>query len=70
MATYEIKLTNGWLNTVHCANSEQEAIDRLRAERTSMGYESTEVAEIRMMKESYCGGGYGLIALEEFHPVC
>lgn len=69
MAAYDIKLTNGWVATVNCANSEQDAIEQLKIERKGMGYESTEVSEIRRMKESYCNGGYGLIAMEEYHPV-
>jgi hypothetical protein len=69
MAAYQIKLTNGWIATVNCASSEQDAIEQLKIERVGMGYESTEVAEIRRMKEAYGNGGYGLVALEEFHPV-
>lgn len=69
MAAYEIRLTNGWLATVNCAESEQEAIERLTEERTRMGYDSTHASEIRRMKESYVGGGYGLIAVEDFHPI-
>lgn len=69
MAAYDIKLSNGWISTVNCANSEIEAIERLRIERQRMGYEHTDVAEIRCMKESYGNGGYGLVALEDFHPI-
>lgn len=68
MAAYDIKLSNGWVSTVNCANSESEAIERLKIERERMGYENTDVAEIRCMKESYGNGGYGLVAIEEFHP--
>jgi hypothetical protein len=51
MAAYDIKLSNGWISTVNCANSENEAIERLISERESMGYEHTDVSEIRRMKE-------------------
>ncbi|QMR77797.1 MULTISPECIES: hypothetical protein [Enterobacter] len=69
MAAYDIKLSNGWVSTVNCANSESEAIETLKNERERMGYESTDVAEIRRMKECYGNGGYGLVALEDFHPI-
>ncbi|EDZ5942490.1 hypothetical protein GOE48_18505 [Salmonella enterica] len=69
MAVYDIKLSNGWISTVNCANSESEAIKRLISERERMGYEHTDVSEIRRMKESYGNGGYGLIAAEEFHKI-
>lgn len=69
MATYDIKLKNGWINTVNCANSESEAIERLKNERERMGYEHTDVTEIRRMKEIYGNGGYGLVALEDFRPI-
>lgn len=69
MAAYDIKLSNGWISTVNCANSESEAIKRLISERERMGYEHTDASEIRRMKESYGNGGYGLIACEEFHPL-
>lgn len=69
MAAYDIKLSNGWISTVNCANSETEAIERLKIERERMGYERTDVAEIRRMNESYCNGGYGLVAVEEFHQI-
>jgi hypothetical protein len=44
MAAYDIKLSNGWISTVNCANSENEAIERLISERESMGYEHTDVS--------------------------
>ncbi len=69
MAAYDIKLSNGWISTINCANSENEAIERLKIERERMGYERTDVAEIRRMNESYGNGGYGLVAVEEFHQI-
>ncbi|MGY5464310.1 hypothetical protein [Citrobacter koseri] len=69
MAAYDIKLSNGWIITVNCANSESEAIERLITERERMGYEHTSVSEIRRMKEIYGNGGYGLVAVEGFHQI-
>lgn len=69
MAAYDIKLDNGWIHTVVYAESESDALARLKGERERMGYKITNATEIRKMKESYGNGGYNLVALEDFHQI-
>lgn len=69
MAAYDIKLDNGWIDTVLCATSLKDALERHSSERIRMGYTSTNVIAVRKMNESYGNGGYGLIASEEWHTI-
>ncbi|MEB5816675.1 hypothetical protein [Klebsiella quasipneumoniae] len=71
MAIYDIKTINHWQSVVTiCVNGgEQDAIDSMKNEMKRMGYTDVEAVAIRRMNESYGCGGYGVIAIEDFHAV-
>ena len=68
---FEIKTINHWepVITVCTGGDEKDAIVSMKEHMEREGYAGVEAVAIRRMNESYGNGGYGLIAVEDFHPV-